>query len=233
MWLRATASSTFVSGSERVFPTVKMPGNRLDDAPPDIKLPFYATSLLPMNIRSYLQDACKAAVYANRGMRVLKDYSADRFHFLCPTNNLYKFRRHIDSVDRLLEWKPKNMFNLILAQPVKMPRFSFDFYVDEEAYEDYVWDYETKRIDLINGCLASWTKTKLAFEQALEFSGMSSCDKEVVKDWWMQYSNRLQSNYNLAENMEAPTFDNCVAEFHAMIEERIETDPFGFSFHSN
>lgn len=185
-------------------------------------IPHYMEATVPPDLRDAIYRARKAASVAFQGLKKVERFHAERYHRLCPADDIKHYHKHKISVDRLLECEVKSSSDPPLTMCPKIPLCVINFHIDKRAYESFQNRYELIRLGYLHGPFRQWRVLKRQVDYVFEKCEMDDHDKELSMNWWKGFQHEMVVWERRVNNLALPKWNDIVDDLAKLIEQRVD-----------
>ncbi|KAF3480451.1 uncharacterized protein GIQ15_05798 [Arthroderma uncinatum] len=183
-------------------------------------LPRELSLTVPEDVLQTFNIVRQKADAALKGFLFLEQRYRYRYYYLCPLKPLQRIRKHINSIDRLLNWSTnRNEFTSVSA---KIPACVISFKVDEAAYAEFTASFNKFREGYLRGPYRTWLNADSYFGAYIDDANMPMYTRRMLIEWWNGFRGEMRVWEEKAHSLTLPSWQSIIAELAGIIEERID-----------
>jgi hypothetical protein len=172
-------------------------------------LPLHLGLVVPLPVHHALGRARQAADDAFFSLKQLEHLWLDRYRRLCSVQDEAHLFLHIDSINRLFDWKvDHDLEDPTLAPAAKIPQVLLHFHVDEKAYAEYVEEFNETKNAYITGLFNEWQIKKYEMDIVLHSCKLREMDLKAWMEWWKYFLKEMRLWEMRVDQLVLPSYEH-------------------------
>lgn len=193
-----------------------------------LTVPLHLQHMIPIDTHGAMQQIRTTAMVALHHLKLIEKLHRKRHQAMCPRSLVEHYDLHVESVERLFNWKSSPKLHDSSLSPVsKISRDVLHFHINQHAYDAYARSYTATLETYISGPYKEWLDAKRNFEKRMANAGLSEKDYHEWQKWWTTvFLAEMAKWENQLPKLALPSWEEAIDEIHQVFLERVEPGTF-------